>query len=203
MLGQKARALKWLCLLALEGLAKARHPAPAKQSAAAQALQAPLLPALRNLSTREGEGAPTGEGASVLEGLAKARHPSPGAAAKAAGQAPAKQKESKKRSCNLHKPACALTKAGENASVRGGASILASLRSAPTKKQRAPEEPRALPLRAIPTYQRYCGAARAQSPARHGRLKPIAGFSSRLRHPHEGTLGSANRSQQLRPVPPC
>ena len=110
--------------------------------------------------------------ASMLECLAKARHPSPEAAAKAAGQAPAKQKESKKRSCSLRKPACALTKVGENASVRGGASILASLRSAPTKKQRAPEEPRALPLRAISTCQRRSAAAEAQSPARCGRLKP-------------------------------
>ena len=139
----------------------------------------------------------------MLECLAKARHPSPEAAAKAAGQAPAKQKESKKRSCSLRKPACALTKVGENASVRGGASILASLRNAPTKKQRTPEEPRALPLRAISTRKRYSGAAQAQSCAPHGRHKPTAGFSPRLRHAHEGTLGSANRPQQLRPALPC
>ena len=38
--------------------------------------------------------------ASALEGLAKARHPAAKVAAKAAGQAPAKQEVSKKRSCS-------------------------------------------------------------------------------------------------------
>ena len=65
--------------------------------------------------------------ASMLECLAKARHPSPKAVAKAAGQAPAKQKEGKKRSCSSHKPACAPTKAGKNASAHGDAPRLASL----------------------------------------------------------------------------
>ena len=82
--------------------------------------------------------------ASMLEGLAKARHP----AAKAATQTPAKQGVTKKRSCNAGKPICMRTNEEENASLRRGASALASLQNGPTKKQRSAEGPRALPLQA-------------------------------------------------------
>ena len=87
--------------------------------------------------------------ASTLKDLAKARHPAAKVAAEAARQAPAKQEVSKKRSCSSRKPACAFTKGGENASLHKGAPILASLRNASTKRQRSPEEPRALPLRVL------------------------------------------------------
>ena len=87
----------------------------------------------------------------MLAGLAKARHPATKAAAKAASQAPAKREARRKRSCGASKPAHMRTSGGENASLRKGASILASLRNGPTKKQRSLEEPRALPLRPIPT----------------------------------------------------
>ena len=66
------------------------------------------------------------------------------------------------------------TNEGEDASLRKGAPILASLRSGPSKKQRSLGEPRALPLRPISAYKRHSKAARALSPARHGRLKPTA-----------------------------
>ena len=108
--------------------------------------------------------------ASILEGLAKARHPAAKGAAKAASQAPAKREVSRKRSCDTGKPTHMRTNGGENASLRKGASILASLRNGPSKKQRSPGEPRALPLRPISTYKRHSEAARALSPARHGRL---------------------------------
>ena len=127
-----------------------------------------------------------GPPASILEGLAKARHPSAKAAAKASTEAakaatrtPASQKESKKRSCGTTRPASMRTSGEESASLHKSASILASLRNGPSKKQRSLKEPRALPLRPISTCKRYCEAARAQSPARHGRLKPTKGFSSR------------------------
>ena len=100
--------------------------------------------------------------ASMLGGLAKARHPAAKAAAKAASQAPAKHGVSRKRSCGTGKPACMRTNGGENASLRKGASTLAPLRNGPSKKQRSPEEPRALPLRHISTCKRHSGAARAQ-----------------------------------------
>ena len=74
--------------------------------------------------------------ASMLEGLAKARHPATKAAAKTAGQAPTKQEVSKKRSCSSRNAAYAFTHGGENASLRKGAPILASLRNTPSKKQR-------------------------------------------------------------------
>ena len=68
-----------LALLAspLGGLAKARHPAPAKQGASAQAPQASLLPAQQSLSPKEGEGASTEEGAPMLVHVRKpsARRP--------------------------------------------------------------------------------------------------------------------------------
>ena len=137
--------------------------------------------------------------ASMLEGLAKARHP----AAKAAAQAPAKQEVAKKRSCNAGKPISIRTNEEENASLRRGASALASLRNGPTKKQRSAKGPRALPLRPISTYKRRGEAARAQSPARHRRLKSIAGFSSRRCHDAKEPFGSASRPRQLRPAPPC
>ena len=117
----------------------------------------------------------------MLAGLAKARHPTAKAAAKAASQAPAQGKECRKRSCNTDKPAHMRTSGGENASLREGASILASLRNGPTKKQRPLGEPRALSLRPISTYKRYSEAARTPSATRHGRLKSITGFSSRRR----------------------
>ena len=134
----------------------------------------------------------------MLEGLAKARHP----VAKAAAQAPAKQGVAKKRSCTAGKPMCMRASEGENASLRRDASILTSLRNDPTKKQCPAEEPHALPLRPIPACKRCSKAARARSPARHRRLKSIAGFSSRRRHSTEEPFGSASRLQQLRPVPP-
>ena len=136
--------------------------------------------------------------ASMLEGLAKTRHP----AAKAATQAPAKQEVAKKRSCSAGKPACMGASEEENASLCRGASALASLRNGPTKKQRSAEGPRALPLQPISTYKRRGEAARAQSPARHRRLKPIAGFSSRRCHNAKESFGSASRPHQLQPVPP-
>ena len=117
----------------------------------------------------------------MLKGLAKARHPAAKAAAKAAGQAPAKQEVSKKRSCDAGKPAHMRTNEGENTSLHKGASILAPLRNGPSKKQRSLGEPRALPLRPISTCKRYSEVARAPSSARHGRLKSIAGLSSRRR----------------------
>ena len=132
----------------------------------------------------------------MLEGLAKARHP----AAKAAAQAPAKQGVAKKRSCNAGKPMCMRASEGENASLHKDASILASLRNGPTKKQRSAEGPRALPLQPIPTYKRRGEAAGAQSPARHSRLKSIAGFSSRRCHSAEEPFGSASRPRQLQPA---
>ena len=117
----------------------------------------------------------------MLKGLAKARHPAAKAAAKAASQAPAKREVCRKRSCGTGKPAHMRTNGGENTSLRKGASILASLRSGPSKKQRSLGEPRALSLRPISTYKRYSEVARAPSSARHGRLKSIAGLSSRRR----------------------
>jgi len=63
----------------------------------------------------------------MLEGLAKVRHPATKAAAKAASQAPAKREESRKRSCDAGRPTHMRTNGGENASLRKGASILASL----------------------------------------------------------------------------
>ena len=81
----------------------------------------------------------------ILEGLTKTRHP----AAKAVTQAPAKQEVAKKRSCSAGKPARMRASEGENASLRKDASILASLRNGPTKKQRPAEGPRALPLVAM------------------------------------------------------
>ena len=90
----------------------------------------------------------------------------------------------------------------ENASLRKGASALAALRNGPTKKQRPAKGPRALSLRPISTYKRRGEAARAQSPARHRRLKPIAGFSSRRWHNAKEPSGSASQSHQLQPVPP-
>ena len=42
----------------------------------------------------------------------------------------------------------------------------------------------------------------AQGPTQRRRLKSITGFSSRCRHNTEEPFGSANRLQQLRPVPP-
>ena len=121
--------------------------------------------------------------ASALKGLAKARLcPAAKLAAKAAGQAPAKQEASKKRSCS----SASFTQGGESATLRKGAPILASLRNASTKRRRSPEEPRALPLRPISVRKQRSDAARAQSPARRGCLKYIAGFSPRRRHTHEG-----------------
>ena len=77
--------------------------------------------------------------ANMLEGLAKARHPAAKAvtqtpakqevAAKAAAQTPAKQGATKKRSCSAGKPICMRTNEEENASLRRGASALASLRN--------------------------------------------------------------------------
>ena len=110
-----------------------------------------------------------------------ARHPITKAAAKAASQAPAKHEVCRKRSCDTDKPAHMRTSEGESASLRKGASILASLRNGPSKKQRPLGEPRALPLRPISTCKRYSEAARAPSAARHGRLKPAAGLPPRRR----------------------
>ena len=146
--------------------------------------------------------------ANILKGLTKARHPVAKAVAKATGQTPVRQEVSKKRSCSSPKQACAFTQGGESATLRKGAPILASLQNASTKKRRSPEEPRTLPLRPISTCKRYSGAARAQSPARRGRLKPAAGLSPRHRHAHEGSLGSASRprlakSQLHRPQRRC
>ena len=91
----------------------------------------------------------------MLEGLAKARHPAAKVAAKAAGQAPAKQEVSKKRSCS----SASFTQRGEGASLRKGAPILVSLRNASSKRQRSPGEPRALPLRPTPARKRHSEAA--------------------------------------------
>ena len=85
--------------------------------------------------------------ANILKGLAKARHPAAKAVAKMAKKTPAKQEVSKKRSCSSHKPACAFTQGGENASLRKGAPILASLRNASARKRRPPKEPHALPAK--------------------------------------------------------
>ena len=134
----------------------------------------------------------------MLEGLAKARHP----AAKAAAQAPAKQGAAKKRSCSAAEPARARASEGEDTSLYKEAPTLASLRSGPAKKQCPPRGPRALSLRPISTYKRCSEAARAQSPARRGRLKYIAGFSSRRRQDAKEALNSGSQPQQLRPIPP-
>ena len=81
--------------------------------------------------------------ASMLRGLAKARlRPAAKVAAKAAGQAPAKQEVGKKHSCS----SANFTQGGESATLRKGASILVSLRNASTKRRRSPEELRALSL---------------------------------------------------------
>ena len=116
----------------------------------------------------------------ILEGLTKTRHPT----AKAAAQAPAKQGATKKRSCNADKPMCMRTSEGEDASLHKEASILASLRKGPAKKQRPPEGPRALPLRPISTYKQCSEAARAQSPARRmqGCASMLEGLA-KARHP--------------------
>ena len=111
--------------------------------------------------------------ANILESLAKTRHP----AAKSVTQTPAKQEVTKKRSCNAGKPISIRTNEEENASLCKGASALAALRNGPTKKQRPAKGPRALPLRPISTYKRHSETARAQSPARHRRLKSTASFS--------------------------
>ena len=137
--------------------------------------------------------------ANILEGLTKTRHP----AAKSVTQTPAKQEVTKKRSCNADKPTSICTNKEEDASLRKGASALAALRNGPTKKQRSAKGPRALPLRPISAYKRRGETARAQSPMRHGRLKSIAGFSSQRWHNTKESFGSANRSHQLQPVPPC
>ena len=115
----------------------------------------------------------------MLEGLAKVRHLAAEEVAKAVNQAPAKHGVSRKRSCGTGKPASMRANGGEDASLRKGASILAPLRDGPSKKQRSLGEPRALPLRPISAYKRYSEVARAPSSARHGRLKSIAGLSSR------------------------
>ena len=137
--------------------------------------------------------------ASMLEGLAKARHPAAKAAAKAASQAPAKRNARRKRSCDAGRPTRARTNGGESASLCKGAPILASLRNGPSKKQSSLKEPRALPLRPISTYKRYCEAARAQSPARHGLLKSIKGFSSRrcqdIKEPFAPRAGHINSAR--------
>ena len=136
--------------------------------------------------------------ANILKDLAKARHPAAKVAAKTAGQAPAKQEMSKKRSCS----SASFTQGGEGASLRKGAPALAPLQNASSKRQRSPGEPRALPLRPIPAHKRYSKVARAQSPARRGRLKRAARLSPRRRRAHEGALEPASRPQQLRPAPP-
>ena len=64
-------------------------------------------------------------------GLAIARHLAAKVAAKAAGQAPAKQEASKKRSCS----SASFTQRGEGATLRKGAPILAPLRNASSKRQ--------------------------------------------------------------------
>ena len=138
-------------------------------------------------------------GANILEGLTKTRHP----AAKAVTQTPAKQEVTKKRSCNAGKPTSICTNEEENASLCKGASALAALRNGPTKKQRSAKGPRALSLQPISTYKQQGEAARAQSPARHRRLKPIARFSSRRCHNAKEPFGSASRPHQLKPAPPC
>ena len=136
--------------------------------------------------------------ANILEGLTKTRHPT----AKAATQTPAKQEVAKKRSCNAAgKPISIRTNEEENASLYKGASALAALRNGPTKKQRSAKGPRALSLRPISTYNRHGEAARAQSPTRGRRLKPITSFSSQRWHNTKKSLGSANQSHQFQPVP--
>ena len=135
--------------------------------------------------------------ANILEALAKTRHP----AAKSATQAPAKQEVTKKRSCNASKPICMGANEEENASLCRGASALAPLRDGPTKKQRSAEGPRALSLPPISTYKRHGETTRTQSPRRLRRLKSITGFSSQRWHSAKESLGSANQSHQLQPVP--
>ena len=125
-------------------------------------------------------------GVNILEALTKTRHPDAKSVAKAsettattANQTPVKQRANRKRSCESTKPAHMRTNGGENASLCKGAPILASLRNGPSKKQRLPEGPRALPLRPISTFRRGSEVARAQNPARRGRLNSIASFSPR------------------------
>ena len=101
--------------------------------------------------------------ASILEGLAKARHP----AAKAAAQAPAKQEVAKKRSCNAGKPMCMRASEGEDASLHKEASILASLRDGPAKKQRPAEGPRAALAAHSCLQAAQRGGARAEPCAAH------------------------------------
>ena len=132
----------------------------------------------------------------ILEGLTKTRHP----AAKAVTQTPAKQEVTKKRSCNADKPTSICTNEEENASLYKGASALAALRNGPTKKQRSAKGPRALSLRPISTCKQHSETARAQSPTRHRRLKPITSFSSQRWHNTKKSLGSANQSHQFQPV---
>ena len=84
---------------------------------------------LERMALQSQQGAPS---TSMLGGLAKARHPAAKAAAKAAGQAPAKQEVSKKRSCSSRKPARASAQGGESAPLRKGAA-LAPLRGASAK----------------------------------------------------------------------
>ena len=93
------------------------------------------------------------EDVNILEGLAKTRHP----AAKAVTQTPAKQGVTKKRSCNAGKPMCMRTSEGEDASLHKEASILASLRNGPTKKQRPPH------LRNIQRDEPWAGRSRPNS----------------------------------------
>ena len=133
----------------------------------------------------------------ILEGLTKTRHP----AAKSVTQTPAKQEVTKKRSCNADKPTSICTNEEENASLHKGASALAALRNGPTKKQRSAKGPRALPLRPISACKRRGETARAQSPARHRRLKSIASFSPQRWHSAKESFGSANQPHQLQPVP--
>ena len=132
----------------------------------------------------------------ILEGLTKTRHP----AAKSATQTPAKQKVAKKRAHDAGRPVAICTNEDEHASLYKGASALVALRNGPAKKQHSAKGPRALALQPISTYRRYSGAARAQNPTRHGRLKSIASFASRRWHNAKGPLGPANRSHQLRPA---
>ena len=67
----KVASFKELLVHILEGLTKTRHPAPAKQSAHAQAPRASLLPDLRNLSARVGESTSTREGGLALAPMRK------------------------------------------------------------------------------------------------------------------------------------
>ena len=97
----------------------------------------------------------------ILGGLAKTRHPADKAVAETASQTPARHEVCRKRSCDANKPAHMRTNGGEDASLREGASILASLRNGPSKKQRSLEEPRALSLRPISAYKRYSEGAHA------------------------------------------